>query len=281
MVNDYRKIEMFGAETFEWYRGILLKERLLLGKVLELFLESIRPLEEYSKDTDYKNLALLTLATRLFNDAEGASHLLLRGLPAQAQMVIRDIIESSMLLRLFLREDSLSKRWIMGLTEYQPGSVNAILSEMGITAKEYALYGILSHQGHSNLLGSISNIQEDEVEKGVRRTFHFGSSRTQSTLVFIQHSFRVLFYLFHLLLTEPLSEYYSQHSAPDIYSVWAKKVVKLIPELEALTREGIREDGGEMSEVDKHILELVSRRMKLNKSKQRISENMDGNTNLD
>ena len=38
-------------------------------------------------------MSLSALATRLFNDAEGAKHLLLMGLPSQAHIVIRDIIE--------------------------------------------------------------------------------------------------------------------------------------------------------------------------------------------
>ncbi len=95
MGDEYEKIEIFGSEIYEWYKGMLLKERLLYGEMIELLLESVKPLAEYSKDTPYKELALLTLATRLFNDVEGAKHLLLRGLPSQAQTVIRDIIEPS------------------------------------------------------------------------------------------------------------------------------------------------------------------------------------------
>jgi len=275
MVYDYGEIEKFGSEAFEWYKGMLLKERLLQGKIMELFLESIKPLEEYTKDTDYQILALLTLSTRLFNDAEGASHLLLRGLPTQAQMVIRDVIESSMLFRLFLMDGRISKRWIMGLAEYHPGDVNAKLLKIGVNAREYAFYGILSHEGHSNLLGSISNIQEYEVEEGMLRTFHFGSSKTPSTIIFIQHSFRVLFYLFHLLLTEPLSEYYYQHSEPDVYSAWGEKVVKLIPELVALSVGVVKENGDDIPEVDKHIRELVDKKMRFKEFKQRLSGNRD------
>ncbi len=281
MVNEYKEIEKFGTEAYEWYKGILLKERLLHGKILELFLESIKPLGEYSKDTNYRQLALLTLATRLFNDSEGAIHLLLRGLPSQAQMIIRNIIESIMLFRLFLNDANLAKRWIMDLAEFQPGDVNAKLLRMGVNAKEYGFYGILSHQGHSNLLGSISNIQEKQVDEGMLSTFHFGSSRTPTTINFVQHSFRIWFFLFDLLLTEPLSEYYSQHSESVVYSAWAEKVSKVRLELEALTIEAINRSRDDMSEVDKRIKELVSGKMRLKEFKQRFSGSTDETTKIE
>lgn len=101
MGDEYETIEKVGNEIFEWYKGVLLKERLLYSEMIELLLESIKPLEGYRKDTVYDELSLLTVFTRLFNDAEGAKGLLLRGLPSQANIVIRDIIECTMLFRLF------------------------------------------------------------------------------------------------------------------------------------------------------------------------------------
>ena len=40
MSDEYEKIENFGSEIYEWYKGILLKERLLYGEMIELLLES-------------------------------------------------------------------------------------------------------------------------------------------------------------------------------------------------------------------------------------------------
>ena len=224
MSDEYEKIENFGSEIHEWYKGTLLKERLLYGEMIELLLESFKPLEGYRKDTAYDELALLTLATRLFNDAEGAKHLLLRGLPSQVQMVIRDIIECTMLFRLFVKNPELAKRWLMESKEYQPGDVDAKLLEMGVNAREYAFYGLLSHEGHSNLLASLSTVQEKEVKEGMLRTFHFGSSRTPSTIFFVQQGFLTIFFLLHLSLIEPLAEFYSQHSDIDSFTIWAEKV---------------------------------------------------------
>lgn len=275
---DYKDIEKFGAETYEWYKGMLLKERLLLGNILELFLESVSPLQEFSKDTDYRKLALLTLATRLFNDSEGASYLLLRGFPAQAQMVIRNIIESTMLFRLFLRSASPAKRWIMGLAEFQPGDVNAKLLGIGINAREYAFYGIFSHEGHANFLASIANVQEEEVDEGMRRTFHFGSSRTPSTIFFVHHSFLDMFFLLHLLLMEPLAEYYSQHSDADVYRAWAEKVDKLIPQMESLATEASMRKIGGKPEVDKQIMEQVEKKLRLRQFKNILSRDSNDET---
>ncbi|MFC1972512.1 hypothetical protein ACFLVE_03810 [Chloroflexota bacterium] len=272
MTIGYKEIDKFGDEAFEWYKGILQNECLIYGGILELFLESVKPLGGYNKDTDYMKMALLTLATRLVNDAEGASHLLLRGLPTQAQMIMRDIIESSMLFRLFLKDRELAKRWIVDLTEYFPISAYKKLSEMKIPAKEYAFYSILSNQAHSNFLSSISNIQEDG--EGTRRTYHFGSSRTPETIFFVQHSFVILFYLFYLLLTEPLSEYYSQNSGPKLYSAWVEKVDKLKSEMETLA-EAAGKSTVNISNLDKDTLNLVAKKVRFNKIKQRLSGNMD------
>lgn len=271
MGDEYEKIEKFGSEIYEWYKGILLKERLLCGEMIELLLESVKPLGGYRKDTVYDELSLFTLATRLFNDAEGVKHLLLRGLPSQAQIVIRDIIECTMLFRLFLKNPELAKRWLMDLKEYQLGDVNVKLLEMGVDAREYAFYGLLSHEGHSNLLASLSNVQEEEVEEGMRRTFHFGSSRTPETIYFVQQGFLTLFFLLHISLIEPLAEFYSQHSDTDSFSIWAEKVNNLLPKLEELVAEYTAKNIAEKAQVDQHLYKLVEKKMRLEEFKIRLS----------
>jgi len=147
MGEEYEEIEKVETKISEWLKGVFLKERLLFAGMLELILESFKPLGGRRKDTAEGELALATLATRMFNDAEGAKQLLLWGLPDQAQPLIRDIIECMLLFRLFLQKPKTAKKWLINLAEYQPGAVNAKLLELGVHAKEYAWYGLLSHGG--------------------------------------------------------------------------------------------------------------------------------------
>lgn len=275
MDDEYERIEKVGSEIYEWYKGILLKERLLYGEMIELLLESVKPLGGYRKDTVYHELALFTLATRLFNDAEGVRDLLLRGLPSQAQIVLRDVIECNMLFRLFLKSPELAKSWLMELKEYHLGDVNAKLVEMGVDAREYAFYGLLSHEGHSNLLASLSNVQEEEVKEGMRRTFHFGSSRTPETIYFVQQGFLTLFFLLHLSLIEPVAEFYFQHSNKDSFTIWAGKVNNLFPKLEALVAEVNTKNGKKGVQVDQRIYKLVEKKMRVKEFKIRLSGSSD------
>lgn len=275
MGDEYEKIENVGSEIYEWYKGILLKERLLYGEMSELLLESVKPLGGYRKDTVYDELALFTVATRLFNDAESAKYLLLRGLPSQAQIVIRDIIECTMLFRLCLKNPEVAKRWLMELKEYQPGDVNAKLLEMSVDAREYAFYGLLSHEGHSNLLASLSNVQEKEVKEGMLRTFHFGSSRTPETIYFVQQGFLTLFFLLHISLIEPLAEFYTQHSDIDSFTIWAEKVNNLFPKLEEFVAEITTRNSEGEAQVDQRIYKLVEKKMRVEEFKIRLSGSGD------
>jgi hypothetical protein len=172
-----------------------------------------------------------------------------------------------MLFRLFLRNPELAKRWLMDLKEYQLKNVNAMLLKMNIDAREYAFYGLLSHEGHSNLLASLSNVQEEE---GMRRTFHFGSSRTTETIYFVQQGFLMLFFLLHISLIEPLAEFYSQHSDTDSFTIWAKKVNSLFPKLEEFVAEYATKRIAEKSQIDQHLYKLVEKKMRLKEFKTRL-----------
>lgn len=271
MADEYKTIEEVSNEVFEWYKGVMLKERLLYSEMIELLLEAIKPLGGYRKDTVYDELSLLTVSTRLFNDAEGVKGLLLRGLPSQAKIVIRDIIECTMLFRLFLKNPEVAERWLMKLKEYQLGDVNTMLTKMGIEAREYAFYGMLSHEGHSNLLASLSSVQEKEIKEGMLRTFHYGSSRTPETMYFVQHGFLILFFLLHISLIEPLAEYYSQHSDTDSFSTWAEKVNSQIPELLELSHEFRTKTIAENAQFDQESYKLVEKKMRLKEFKIRLS----------
>ena len=275
MSYEYEKIEIIGTEIYELNKGILLKERLLYGEMSELILDSVKPLKEYRKNTVHDESVLLILASRLFNDAEGAKYLLLRGLPSQAQPVIRDIIECTMLFRLFLKKPELAKRWLMESIEYEPGTVNAMLLEMSVDAREYAFYGELSHMGHANLLASMANVQEKKVKEGVLLTVHFGSSRTPETMFFVQQSFFTLFFLLYIALIEPLAECYSLYPDTDNDATWAKKVNGLFPKLEEYGAE-INATNTELeAQVDQRIYRLIEKKMRLKNFRKRLSGSGD------
>lgn len=271
MSDEYAEIEKRGNEIFERHKGVLLKERLLYSEVVELLLESIRPLGRYSKETMHDELSLLTLFSRLFNNSEAAKDLLLRGLPDQANIVIRDIIECIMLFRLFLKSPEMAKRWLMQLKEYQLKDVNAKLTKMGIGAREYAFYGGLSHEGHANCLASISNVQEEEVEEGMLRTFHCGGSSNPQTLFFIHHGFLMLFFLLNISLVEPLAECYYERSEASVFTIWSEKVNSLSTRFIELYGEYSKETIAEKAQYDQELLNLTKKKMRWKELKIRLS----------
>ena len=270
---SYPKIEEVEVKIFEWHKGVFLKERHLFAGMLGLILESFKPLSGRRKETDESELAMSTLATRMFNDAEGAKQLLLWGLPDQAQPLTRDIIECMMLFRLFLRKPKTAKKWLINLAEYQPGDVNAKLLELGVHAKEYAWYGLLSHQGHSNLLASLSHTQETDVgEQGMLRQFHFGSARTPETERFIQWGFLMLFSLLHIALNEPLAELYYWRSESDVFSRWGAKVNDIKPKLLELFSEVTEKPASGTSKADHALWELTKKKLRLNEFERILTE---------
>lgn len=76
MGGEYEEIEKVEIKISDWLKGRFLKERLLYGEMAELMLESVKPLSGRHRGTAKSELALLTLATRMFNDLEGAKQLL-------------------------------------------------------------------------------------------------------------------------------------------------------------------------------------------------------------
>lgn len=261
---SYPKIEEFEAKIYEWHRGAFLKERLLFAGMLELVLESFKPLSGRRKDTDEGELALATLATRMFNDAEGAKQLFLWGLPDQAQPLIRDVIECTMLFRLFLKEPKMAKRWLMDLAEYRPGVANAKLEELGIQAVEYAWYGVLSHMGHSNLLASLSHTRETDVgEQGTLFEFHFGGARTPETEYLIQVGFAILFYILYIALCEPLAELYYECSESGAFGRWSEKVGELKPKVVELLSEIAERPASGTSKAGDALWERTKKKLRL------------------
>jgi hypothetical protein len=119
----------------------------------------------------------------------------------------------------------------------------------------------------------MSNIQEEEVAEGMRRTFHFGSSRTPATMFFVRHGFLDLFFLLHILLVEPLSEYYYHNSEEAVYMEWAKKVDELPPRLEDLVNDDTLKGIEGTQEVEQYIKDLVAEKMRLKKFRRIFSGN--------
>jgi len=276
MGEEYEEIEKVETKISEWLKGVFLKERLLFAEMLELILESFKPLSGRRKNTAEGELALLTLATRVFNDAEGAKQLLLWGLPDQAHPLIRDIIECMLLFRLFLQKPKTAKKWLINLAEYQPGAVNAELLELEVHAKEYAWYGLLSHGGHSNLLASLSHAQEMDVgEQGMLRQFHFGSARTAETKYCIQQGFLTLFFLLHIALKEPLAELYYGRSESDVFSRWYAKIDDLQPKLVELVSEITEKPAFGTSKVDHALQKLTEKKMRFEEFKRRLTGDGD------
>ena len=261
---SYPKIEEFEAKNFELHKGAFLKERLLFKEMIELILESFKPLSDFRKESGEGELAMPTLATRMFNDAEGAKLLLLWGLPDQAQPLIRDVIECTMLFRFFIREPEMAKRWLMDLAEYQPGTVNAKLVQLEIQAKEYAWYGLLSHMGHANLLASLSHTQETDVgEQGMLHQFHFGGARTRETEYLIQVGFALLFSILAIALCEPLAELYHERSESDAFSRWSGKVEETKPKLVELLSEIAERPASGTSKAGDALWERTTKKLHL------------------
>jgi hypothetical protein len=154
------------------------------------------------------------------------------------------------LFRLFLKNPKTAEKWLINLAEYHPGAVKAELSELGIKAQEYSLYSLLSHDCHSNLLASLSTVQERDLGKqGILRTFHFGSARTPEVEYFVQVHFLMMFFLLFISLKEPLAELYYRYSKSDIFIIWYNKIDGLRQKLIELNSE-INKSIIRTSEVD-------------------------------
>ena len=164
----------------------------------------------------------------------------------------------------------------MDLAEYQPGNVNAKLLALGIRAKEYAWYGLLSHQGHSNLLASLSHSQETNVgEQGMLRQFHFGSARTAETELLIQVGFLMLFSLLNIALNEPLAELYYGRSESGVASRWGARVRDLKPELVELFSAVADRPVSNTSEATHALMELTNKKLRLNEFERILTEYSD------
>lgn len=268
MGEEYDRIEKVESGISDLLKSILLKERSLFAEMIELVLESIKPLQGYDKKGVAREKAvLLTIASRMFNDCDAAKHLLERGLPDQARTVTRDIIECTLLFRLFLKKPKMAVKWLMDLKEYQPGDAYAKLQKLGVDAKEYALYGPMSHEAHSNLLASLSHVQEIAVQEWTARIFRCGSAWNPENVCCIQWDFVYLFLLLLITLKEPLAELYSKNSEMAVFKNWETRVAELPAKVDELISEVSAKTPSPTPGADLRLDELVGRKMRVEETK--------------
>ncbi len=264
---NYQEIEEREKKISEWLKVEYLKERLLYSDMAVLLLTSVSPLcRHHSKDNKDKklnDLALSMLSSRMFNDFEATKHLLLWGLPGQTQSILRDVIECMLLFRLFLKKPERAKKWIISLSEYHPINAYNQLKNLNINAKEYAMYGQLSHEGHTNLLAALSHTQEQYIEgKGTLRTIHFGSAQTPESKFFITDSFQTLFTLFFFALAEPLADCYYHNTEESSFVLWHQKLEDIRQRIVDLTNEYIDKPNFGTSKVTPELQDLISRKIR-------------------
>jgi len=175
-----------------------------------------------------------TILVRLFNDFEAVKILALRGLPDQAYGSLRDSVECMMLCRLFSVDPESALRWLSHLKEYSPGTVHARLSELGVAAPEYAMYGYLSGRAHANLAGSLGAVSETDHGDG-RVTTHWGVGG-------FDHPIFIRLMLFQLCLYEvfamvdPLTTLFGPHLTQDP-AHWKAAIREGIERLRTLVHE--------------------------------------------
>jgi len=235
------------------------KQVALFEEMMELYME---PISEVGKDWHFKEekSAPMLLLSRMLNDFESSRLLLLNGLPEQAIMPIRDVIECMMLLRLFDSDPKLALRWMKNLKEYQPSNAKKRLDELEIDCPEYAFYGMLSELTHANLLSVVSSATEKMLAKNLLvTTYHFGGMDNPT---WIGLAFNNLFIFLYLTLASVLPPVYFPYMKNP--QEWWNKVVGLQDKLSELV-EGLEFEKEEKSGKDKGEEELVFKKLKLTK----------------
>lgn len=256
MGERYDGIKEFEEKLSERLKGTFLKERMFFERMSELVLEATEPLSGYWKDDSKGQSAIMLLNSRLFNDFEAAKCLLMWGLPEQAVMPMRDTVECMMLMRLFEHKPELAKRWVTNLAEYSPKNVNAELKKLGIEPPEHKFYPMLSQISHTNLLASVTRVEETDLNNGSTYfKFHLGGyTNTQ----IISQYFLLLLILMFLALGGPLARIYA--SLVKDYRKWWDSVMSLIPDLEGL---GAEIEVADEKVVDSKIYNLVSKKIRI------------------
>ncbi|MFC2024577.1 hypothetical protein ACFLTJ_03290 [Chloroflexota bacterium] len=194
----------------------------VFDEMMELYLEPLEETKKYWHFVDSRSAAVMLLA-RIFNNCEAARLLLLNGLPEQAMMPMRDIVESMMLFRLFGVDSKLAKRWMQDLKEYHPATVKKKLDQLGIDCEEYKLYSMLSQMTHPNLLAAVMKVTEHELTHDVLvRTYNFGGMNKPSWIRSIFISLLILMLMTLMFVLPPA--YFPKMKNPN---EWWDKVITI------------------------------------------------------
>jgi hypothetical protein len=233
------------------------KQVALFEEMMELYME---PLTEVSSRWHFKEGkgASELLLSRLFNNFESSRLLLLNGLPEQAIMPMRDVVECAMLLRLFGSDSKRALRWMKNLKEYHPTDVKNRLDELEVDCPEYAFYGMLSELSHANLLSVVSSVTEKRLTNNVLiETYHFGGMNNPT---WIGLGFNNIFILLYLILASLLPPIYAPYMKNP--QEWWNKVVELKDKLRELV-EDLEFEEVEETGKDKVAKEMVFKKLKI------------------
>jgi hypothetical protein len=170
----YYKVRHFEDNLHIYSRRYFSEQLTLFDEMMELYMEPLDDIAGGWQSREEKSPEIILLA-RMFNDFESTKLLLLYGLPEQAMMTMRDIIECMMLFRLFGKDAKLALRWMRNLKEYHPSNVKKRLDELRVDCPEYVYYGMLSELAHANLLSVVSRVTETKLtDHLIIQTYHFG-----------------------------------------------------------------------------------------------------------
>jgi len=261
METKYDKVKNFEGSLHLRSCKHFSKQLALFDEWMELYLE---PLDKISSGIHLKEKSpIIVLLARMFNDFESSKLLLLYGLPEQANMTMRDIIECMMLIRLFGNDSKLALRWMENLKEYHPSYVKKRLDELEIDCPEYAFYGTLSTLTHANLLSVVSTVTEKMLTNNLLlQTYHFGGINNPS---WIELVFNILFIFLSVTLASVLPPVYSPYmSNPE---EWWNKQVELSGKLKELLGDSIQFEEVEKTGKGKAERDMVFKKLGLIKIK--------------
>lgn len=257
MSTNYDKVKQFEYALHIHSYKYFGKQLALFDEMMETYLE---PLDEINRDWQNKEekSAEIILLARMFNDFESSRFLLLNGLPEQANMTTRDIIECAILFRLFGSDSKLASRWMKNLKEYNISNAKKRLDELKVECPEYQLYGFLSQLAHVNMLSVVSRVTETKLTDDLFiQTYHFGGMNNPTWIELVFNNLLLVIFMVLWSVLPPAYSSYVKNPQEwyDKVIVIGEKIEKLIPGLQI---EDIEVTGREKVERDR-----VFRKLKL------------------
>ncbi len=264
MGENYQQIKDFELKLHVHSYQYFNKEITLFEEMMELFLE---PLDEVTSKWHRKEekSALIFILTRMFNDFESSRLLLLNGLPEQAVMPMRDIIECMMLFRLFGADSKFAVRWAEYFKEYHVSHSKAFLDELQIDCPEYGFYGMYSEMVHPSLLSVVAKVTEHELSDGqLVRTYHFGGMNRPTWTTNVFSHLLVMQLMTLLSVLPPVFFNFMEH--PD---KWWDKVLVI---KDKMIKYGAKLHLEEEKEIDVKVQGRVSKKLKIWKIKAELEK---------